>query len=220
MLLSKLPDQPRDRWNREVYSIRANHSRGPELNDLINYVDKETALVSDSLFSKEAVEQYLDERDLKVDERWRVRSYAIRSEEQSKNKPDKDTKKDKCVTCTTCHDLDDCSIFMSLTVEYWIKVLFKNKLCYGCYGCISRDHSARNCKQQRSCKICKEKHPTGLHGFTPKKEGVKQDSGNGDNNQITTTCTGVQLLSCASTKFRSCHQHLCSTSADMPPRFQ
>ena len=69
MLLSKLPDQPRDRWNREVYSIRANHSRGPELNDLINYVDKETALVSDSLFSKEAVEQYLDERDLKVDER-------------------------------------------------------------------------------------------------------------------------------------------------------
>ena len=69
MLLSKLPDQLRDRCNREVYSIRANHSRGPELNDLINYVDKETALVSDSLFSKEAVEQYLDERDLKVDER-------------------------------------------------------------------------------------------------------------------------------------------------------
>ena len=52
-----------------MYSIRANHSREPELKDLINYVDKETALVSDSLFSKEAVEQYLDERDLKVDER-------------------------------------------------------------------------------------------------------------------------------------------------------
>ena len=66
MLLSKLPDQPRDRWNREVYSIRANHSRGPELNDLINYVDKETALVSDSLFSKEAVEQYLDKRDSRM----------------------------------------------------------------------------------------------------------------------------------------------------------
>ena len=65
-------------------------------------------------------------------------------------------------------------------------------LGYGCYGCISKDHSARNCKQQRSCKICNEKHPTGLHGFKLKKEGVKQNSGNGDNKQMTTTYTGVR----------------------------
>ena len=122
--------------------------------------------------------------------------------------------------CTACRNLDDCSIFMSLTVEDRSKVLFKNKLCYGCYGCISKDHSARNCKQRRSCKICKEKHPTGLHGFKPKKEGAKQDSENGDNKQTTTTCTGVQSLSCAFTIDQiRCHQHVCSTRADMPPRF-
>ena len=79
MLLSKLPGQLTDRWNREVYSIRAKHSREPELKDLINYVDKETALASDPLFSKEGVEQHLDKRDVKVDKRRRVRSYAIRS---------------------------------------------------------------------------------------------------------------------------------------------
>ena len=38
--------------------------------------------------------------------------------------------------------------------------------------------------------ICKEKHPTGLYGFKPQKEGAKQDSGNGGNKQITRTCTG------------------------------
>ena len=92
MSLSKLPGQLRDRWNREVYSIRAKHSREPELKDLINYVDKETALVSDPLFSKEAVEQYLGKTNVKVNKRKRVRSYAIRSEEESKEKPDKDTK--------------------------------------------------------------------------------------------------------------------------------
>ena len=70
--------------------------------------------------------------------------------------------------CGAYHDLDDCSIFMYLTVEDQSKVLFKNKLCYGCYGCVSKDHSARNCKQQRSCKICKGKHPNGIHGFKPK----------------------------------------------------
>ena len=43
MLLSKLIGQLRDRWNRKVYSIRARHSREPELKDLINYVvDTET----------------------------------------------------------------------------------------------------------------------------------------------------------------------------------
>ena len=131
MVLSRLPGQLRDRWNREVYSISAKHSREPELKDLINYVDKETALVSDPLFSKEAVEQYLDKKDVKVDKRRRVRSYAIRSEEESKDKPDKHTKqKGKCVMFGACHDLDDCNLFMSQTVEDRSKMLFKNKLCY------------------------------------------------------------------------------------------
>ena len=75
-----------------MYSIRAKHSREPELKDLINYVDKKTALVSDPLFSKEAVEQYLGKSNVKVDKRRRVRSYAIRSEEESNDKQDKDTK--------------------------------------------------------------------------------------------------------------------------------
>ena len=111
-------------------------------------------MVSDPLFSKEAVEQYLDKRDVKVDKRRRVRSYAIRSEEESKEKPDKDTKeKGKRVMCGAFHDLimplpcHGYSVFMSQTVEDWSKMLFKNKLCYGCYGCILKDRSARNCKQ-------------------------------------------------------------------------
>ena len=130
--------------------------REAEFKDLINYIEKVTALVSDSLFSKKAVEQYLDKRDVKIGKRRRVRSYAIRSEQESKEKPDKDTKeKDKYVMCNACHDLGDCSVFMSQTVEDWSKALFKNKLCYGCYGYISKDHIARNCKERRSCKISK-----------------------------------------------------------------
>ena len=121
-------------------------------------------------------------RDVKVDKTRKVRGYAIRSGEKSKNKPDKDPKvKDKSVMCRACRYLDDCNIFMSQTVEEWSKVLFRNKLCYGCYGCFSKHHSVSGCKPRRSCKLCKEKHPTGLDGFKPKNEGVKQDSGNDDN---------------------------------------
>ena len=50
----------------------------------------------------------------------------------------------------------------------------------------------------------KEKHPTGLHGFKPKKiSDRKQGNGKDDNKPITNTCTGVRSLSCASTRFRS-----------------
>ena len=84
--------------------------------------------------------------------------------------------------CGACHDLDDCSIFMSLTVENRSKgLLLRLKLYSGCYGCISKDHSGRNCKQRRSCKICEEKLQTGLHGLKPKKEGVREHSANSDN---------------------------------------
>ena len=97
-----------------MYSVRVKHSRESELKDLISYVDKETAVVSHSLFSEEAVEKYLDKRDAKVDKRKKVKSYAIRSEEESKNTPDKDTKwKEKCVMCGASHDLEDCSVFVS-----------------------------------------------------------------------------------------------------------
>ena len=48
-----------------------------------------------------------------------------------------------------------------------------------------------------------------MHGFKSKKEGITQDSGNGDNKQITTTCAGVQSLSCDSTKFRSDVSSIC-----------
>ena len=105
-------------------------------------------MVSDPLFSKEAVEQYFDKIDVKVDKKRRVRSYEIKYEEESKNKTDKDTKgKNECVMFGAFHDVDDCGVFVSQTVEDWSKVLFRNKLCYGYYGCISKDHSARNCKQ-------------------------------------------------------------------------
>ena len=35
--------------------------------------------------------------------------------------------------------------------------------------------------EDHACKLCNEKHPTGLHGFKPKNEGVKQDIGNNEN---------------------------------------
>ena len=40
---------------------------------------------------------------------------------------------------------------------------------------ITRSH-AKTCKQRRTCMICKQSHPTGLHGYLPKKKQPKVTS--------------------------------------------
>ena len=63
MLLSKLLGHMRERWNREVYTICTRFDKEPALSDLISFVDKETILVNDLLFSKEAVDQFMEQKD-------------------------------------------------------------------------------------------------------------------------------------------------------------
>ena len=59
-LISKLPGNARDKWNRKVMMIRRSHGGEPELSDFIDFVDDETLLASDPLFSQEALKQYIE----------------------------------------------------------------------------------------------------------------------------------------------------------------
>ena len=130
MLLAKLPNHMRDGWNREVYSIRSRQSREPELSDLINFIDKETILVNDPLFSREAVDYYVDKKE-RPERKKRIRSYTTKTEEIHNTNLTRSGK--NCLVCDGSHDLDNCKEFMSQELKDRIKLLYKNKLCYGCY---------------------------------------------------------------------------------------
>ena len=65
MLLSKLPSGTRDKWSRKVLGIRRKLKRDPELADLIDFVSDENLIVNDPVFSKEAVEQYIEKKPVK-----------------------------------------------------------------------------------------------------------------------------------------------------------
>ena len=53
------------------------------------------------------------------------------------------------------------------------KLPMKQKLYFGCYEPVNKDHSGRNCPRRRIYCVCKENHPTGLHRYKPKsKESV------------------------------------------------
>ena len=53
MLIAKLPGGLIDRWSRNVQTIRKRHLHTPDLQDLINFVEEETVLMNDPLFSRE-----------------------------------------------------------------------------------------------------------------------------------------------------------------------
>ena len=53
MLLLKLPGTARNKWSRNVLTIPKRHKREPDLTDFIHFVNDETLIVSDPIFSKE-----------------------------------------------------------------------------------------------------------------------------------------------------------------------
>ena len=62
-------------------------------------------------------------------------------------------------------------------------------------------HNARICNDRRICQICKKKHPTGLHGYTPKQKAGDDNSSASDGTQKNVTfksnCAKFDHVSCS-----------------------
>ena len=64
MLISKLPGGLRDRWNSTAQAIRRKQIKEPDLQDLMQFVEEETSLMNDLLFSREALYEYTKGPDI------------------------------------------------------------------------------------------------------------------------------------------------------------
>ena len=131
----------------------------PTLQNLIEFVDQETTLFNDPMFSRDAVKQYLYSKDRDAGKK-RSSRYKIAATDVNENCESKPLQRQhqSCPLGDGNHDLDDCSIFKNHTVEERSKLLRTNKLCYGCYKLISPDHTAKTCTKRRTCSICNGKH--------------------------------------------------------------
>ena len=67
MLLSKPPSGTRNKGSRWVLLIRRKQRNEAELADFTCFVNNENLIVNDSVFSEEAVEQYIDKKTIKKD---------------------------------------------------------------------------------------------------------------------------------------------------------
>ena len=162
IVLRKLPTYVQTKWNRHALALRRS-GQEPKLQHLIQYVEDETILINDPMFSHDALfEQSKQQTDVKSKNK--LGSYGTKADII-------------CPMCECNHDLDMCPGFKKLNIFDRRKFLFKCRLCFACYGKTTEGHSAKTCPNPRSCSMCKERHPTGLHGYV-KPKGKKDSLSN------------------------------------------
>ena len=147
----------------------------PSLSDLILFIDEETTLLNDALFSRDAVSQNQEKKE-KYDQKKKVNTFLAKTEIQTNESFKLKAQKEEieCPVCGKSHGIENCEDFLKLGIEERSKMIFKKKLCYGCYQKVSRMHNAKNCTNRKVCKVCNGKHPTTLHGLVLRKDNSQK----------------------------------------------
>ena len=166
LLHSKLPSYLQNSWNRKASKIRKKRAKEAQVDDFLHWLSDEVDVATDPLYSRDV-------------------SYETAQADLSRTKPHQRPSRStvyqsstsltlKCPLCEEQHDLDDCLRFLRKPLEERRDFLFKTRLCFSCYNPSSKEHSARNCPNRRTCKECGGKHATGLHGYLRPRQS--QDS--------------------------------------------
>ena len=149
-----------------AYNIRRHQQRDAEFADLLNYAEEATILGTDPMFSRDALDTFLDKTQRSDHRNKGVETYAkktdITGEEEKSQSP--------CQMCKKNHDMDNCKKFLELHVNKGSSYLAKNKLCFGCYDPIYSKDSAKACNKKIICKECRNYHPIALDGCQYKNQ--------------------------------------------------
>ena len=150
ILQTKLPPYLQDRWSRKVFQIRKDFKKEASLDDFIQRITEETEIISDPLFSRDAINELSKGRDY-TNQKPRSKVFGISSEEI-------------CMCCSKrWHDLEKCFKYRDMEQREKRKFIFQHRLCFRCLKPISDTHIGKSCKNPRTCQVCKEPHPTSLH---------------------------------------------------------
>ena len=149
MVLSKMDRSVQEKWLRKVVSQRANHGNELVFSDIVKFIEYQTLLVTDPSYSQEVYKQDTSSSP-------GIKTFATQCQVA------------KCPLCEGDHTIEHCSGFKAMTLDNRGKFIYYNNLCYGCLDKIGTDHISKTCQQRKKCEVCKELHPTILHGHIPK----------------------------------------------------
>ena len=111
-----------------VMKVRGKEQREAALCDFIKFINEETMLVNDPLFSKEAIEQYNGKRSSRQENtKKRIGAFFTSSKEDDISGLQKVEMSFNA--CGKSHILDTCEHFMKNTLKVKTKLLVKVLLC-------------------------------------------------------------------------------------------
>ena len=105
----------------------------PDREYFIMYIEGETMLMSDPLFTWEALSELNTVKESSA-KRKKIKGFLTVSDEKAAADEKNDKKKPPhCPLCNSSHDLDECRNFNEMEGEDRRKFLSKHKSCYRCY---------------------------------------------------------------------------------------
>ena len=158
-ILRKLPVYFDQEWKESVCSWRDKHGLDsyPSFDDLVLFVERRatranTPELQQQNFAKQATTKGSSEKRIFAKD---VTALAITAKGNSKNHD---------MNCTYCHQghhINDCSKFLNLPREEYLKFLQEKGFCFGC-GSIS-EHVSKNCSNRVKCETCGKFYLSTLH---------------------------------------------------------
>lgn len=180
-LWEKLPRHLRSKWTERNSKSKSTNGRMANFQEFSQFVCEQAELATDPVFSEEIEKIPLEDKD-KAKSKFpgRVRGFGTKMGKEVTT----------CSLCKKTHDLNDCEQFLKKPLSDRRDFVKENKLCYGCF---SKQHIARNCKERQSCKICNKNHPTSLHddNWVSKAKIKNEKDPHPENPQLTNNRTAI-----------------------------
>ena len=166
-------------------------------------------MVNDPIFLREAITAYVITQEKSGNLRKRRSNSKTNGSFATEIDHHQPEAQDKFILSCHKHNLHNCEEYMKKSIEERTKFLAWKKLCYGCYKPISMSHNART-SNDGIFQMCKNKHPTGLHGYIPKQKAGDDNSSASDgtpNVTFKSKCAKFDDISCSAS---SCQYVYCS----------
>ena len=148
-MIKKLPVWLGRKWTRWVAIYREDSEDYPTFPEFVEFLSREDRIAHDP------ASKALRKEDITRDQ---MRSGSFASESRSTAGPG--SKFGTCIYCNERHTINACDKFRLTHFEFRMRFLRENRLCF---GCLSRGHQVRDCRNKKDCNICKGGHPSVMH---------------------------------------------------------
>lgn len=187
LIVSKLPYKLRDKWRANVCSMQDNKHRAT-FKDLIDFIDRQSRAMLDPIFGDIhiSMESKITSRPkpqkpiTKPSGRTSFATTVAQASEIKKNESQNEHKRNAnkcylerpCLFCERNHTFENCEKFKSKPNSEKIEFLKTSGMCF---GCLTKGHVSKTCKNRMKCETCSLSHPTILHIHTGKVKDVIKD---------------------------------------------